>query len=201
MPIALIAGGGIICCVYVLYYIGIMGAVKGETLINYGAEGINIAFGNILGDWGELLCAFVAVSCFGALNALVMGSGRAFYELALGRKDGKLPSVATSFIAGGVVSLLWLIYLFVSQTDFSNRFCFDSSALPVVSIYAVYIPILWKCALRKNRSGTALLYIAGICACLFALICGISAQRQGAVSYALLLVSVMLFGSLFRNKK
>ena len=38
-----------------------MGAVSSETLLNYGSDGIKIAFSNILGKASGLLLAFVAV--------------------------------------------------------------------------------------------------------------------------------------------
>ena len=193
LPLALIIGGLIISAVYILYYLGIMGAVSSATLANYGADGIKIAFSNILGEWGRLLTAFVAISCLGALNALVMGCERLSDEFF-----SKTPRY--SFWVGLITSLLWLFYLFGEQGEVLGRFRFDSSELPVVTIYALYIPIFLNFAKREKNIKSVILYTGGICASAFALLCGILAHAEEIISYAMVLLGIMLFGTLFYKK-
>ncbi|MBQ3023537.1 MAG: APC family permease [Clostridia bacterium] len=194
LPLALLIGGTLISAVYVLYYLGIMGAVKSETLINYGKDGINIAFSNILGRWGNLLTAFVAISCYGALNALVMGCGHATEEIF-----EKKPTHAYSI--GFIISLLWLVYLIGHQENVLARFRFDSTELPVVTIYALYIPIFLGFAKSEKNLKTTILCAGGICASLFAVLCGILAHTEEIVNYVTMLSSIMIFGSLFYKSK
>lgn len=193
LPIALLIGGVIISAVYILYYLGIMGAVSSETLVNYGADGIRIAFANILGRWGSLLTAFVAISCLGALNALVMGFGRLANEFF-----SKTPR--RSFWICLITSSAWLFYLLGEQGNVLGKFQFDSTELPVVTIYALYIPIFFKFAKKEKSIKAIILYTGGICASAFALFCGALAHMHELLSYAMVLTGIMLFGSLFRKK-
>lgn len=183
LPIALIVGGILIAMVYVLYYMGIMGAVKNETLINYGGDGIKTAFSNILGRWGRLLCIFVAVSCYGALCALAMGCGYVTSEVF----DKKINH---AYFMGVIISFLWLFYLITNQNG--GCFRFDSSELPVVTIYALYIPIFFSFLKKKRKIKTTILCCGGIIASLFAVVCGIYAHSNEILSYGAVLVSILL---------
>ncbi len=196
LPLALVVGGIIISAVYILYYFGIMGAVSSKTLINYGTEGIKIAFSNILGKWGSLLTAFVAISCYGALNALVMGSGYSAGEIF--EKKTK-----SAYFTGFLISLLWLVYLIAHQDgdDFAGRFRFDSTELPVVTIYALYIPVFFNFAKKKKNLKTAILCVGGICASLFATVCGILAHIGEIINYGMILFSIILFCDVFCKKR
>ena len=194
LPLALLIGGFIISAVYILYYLGVMGAVSSTTLANYGTEGIKIAFSNILGKWGSLLTAFVSISCVGALNALVMGCQSLTNEFF-----SKKPR--SSFLAGLTTSLLWLFYLLGEEGGGLGRFQFDSTELPVVTIYALYIPIFFSFAKKEKNKKSIILYAGGICACLFVLFCGVLAHAEELISYAMVLFGIMLFGTLFHKKR
>lgn len=184
LPRALVVGGSVITAVYIFYYLGIMGAVESKTLINYGAEGIKVAFSNILGRWGALLTTFVAISCFGALNSLVMGCSASNREI-FGEK--------APHFTGFIISILWLFYLFAQQGKWAGSSLFDSTELPVVTLYALYIPMFLSFAKSEKNARITLLCIGGICASLFAVICGTLAHRGEIISYILILLSIMLF--------
>ena len=85
LPIALLLGGVIIVVTYVAYYIGVSGGATVESLMNDGAT---VAFTNIFGNkLGLVLNLFIAISCMGTLNGLMVGSTRAMYAMAA-RKEG-----------------------------------------------------------------------------------------------------------------
>lgn len=191
LPRALVIGGGVITAVYILYYLGIMGAVSSRTLINYGTEGIKIAFSNVLGRWGKLLTVFVAISCLGALNSLVMGCGN-----SVGEVFGKKAS-----FTGCIISLFWLFYLFGEQGGALGKFRFDSTELPVVTVYALYIPIFFSFAKSERNIKTNLLCFCGICASLFAVICGVLSHTGELSGYFAILFSLFLFSSIFCKKR
>ncbi len=194
LPRALVIGGVIIAAVYILYYLGIMGAVSSQTLINYGTEGIKIAFSNILGRWGAFLTMFVAISCYGALNALVMGCGNSVGEVFEKRS-------LSPYFTGFIISIFWLFYLFGEQGGSVGNFHFDSTELPVVTIYALYIPIFISFAKSEKNLKTMLLCLSGICASFFAVICGFLAHIGELSSYLAMLLSVFFFSSIFRKKR
>lgn len=213
LPFALIIGGVLVSAVYVLYYMGIMGAVPAEVLINYGADGIKTAFAAVLGNTAAaLLSAFVAISCMGALNGTMMGCGRAMYEVSLSG-NGPAPKLfsqlmpscgmpVASFVIGLVFGIIWLFFLFgaqISETPLFSVFSFDSSELPVVTIYALYIPIFVSFIKKKKTLKSILVVALGICACVFTIICGIIAHGRDVVDYLFVLAAIMLAGAIFKK--
>ena len=152
LPIALLVGGIIIVVTYIAYYVGVAGGATVETLMSDGAT---TAFTNIFGTkLGLVLNLFIAISCMGTLNGLMVASTRAMYAMAA-RKEGPRPEVfghldqhtnmpANSAIVGLLMCALWLVYFFganLGAFQWFGIFSFDSSELPIVTIYAFYIPI------------------------------------------------------------
>lgn len=152
LPIALIAGGIIIIAVYIFYYIGVAGGADVATLQKDGAT---VAFTNVFGNvLGNILNLFVAVSCMGTLNGLMLGCTRGLYSVAV-RGYGPAPKVysevskqtnmpTNSSIFGVLLCAFWLLYFFganLTPKSWFGLFSFDSSELPIVTTYALYIPI------------------------------------------------------------
>ena len=163
LPKALLWGSIVIISIYILYFIGVAGAASTTDLINGGAT---VAFNNIFGNvGGTILTVFVMVSCLGTLNGLTMGSTRAMYGIAT-RDCGPRPNTfknvdsqtdmpANSCFVGLLCCSLWLLYFFGANltTPWFGLFSFDSSELPIITIYAFYIPIFinW---MRKQKEET-----------------------------------------------
>lgn len=155
LPIALVLGGIIIVAVYLFYYIGIAGGAHVSTLINEGtASAFTTVFGNVLGN---ILNLFVAVSCLGTLNGLLIGCIRGMYSLSvrnMGPKVNLMKQVdsascmpANSCIVGLVIIITWLVYFYganLAPESWFGKFSFDSSELPIITIYGLYIPIFIK---------------------------------------------------------
>ena len=154
LPIALVVGGIIIIAVYVFYYIGVAGGTSVDNLINDGAT---VAFTSVFGKvFGNILNLFVAVSCMGTLNGLMLGTTRGLYSVAV-RGYGPAPKTfsevsentnmpTNSSVFAVLVCAIWLAYFFganltPSGTSWFGLFSFDSSELPIITIYAFYIPI------------------------------------------------------------
>lgn len=155
LPIALISGSIIIVLVYVFYYIGVAGGTTVDTLRHDGAT---TAFVNVFGNvFGNILNLFVAVSCLGTLNGLLLGNTRGMYSLAVrgyGPKPHIIKNVDTqtnmpsnSAIIGLFIVAFWLLFFYganLTPNGWFGHFNFDSSELPIVTIYAFYIPIFIK---------------------------------------------------------
>ena len=74
LPLALTIGGIVIAAVYILYYIGVAGGASNQQLIDQGAT---VAFTNIFGGvLGNILNLFIAISCIGTMNGLMLGCTR-----------------------------------------------------------------------------------------------------------------------------
>ncbi len=162
LPIALILGGIIIIAIYLFYYIGIAGGAPVTTLMESGTtSAFTTVFGNVLGN---ILNLFVAVSCLGTLNGLLIGCIRGMYSISVrgyGPKVDLMKQVdpasgmpSNSCIIGLVIVAAWLVYFYganLTATPWFGKFSFDSSELPIITIYALYIPMFIQ-FMRKEKN-------------------------------------------------
>jgi APA family basic amino acid/polyamine antiporter len=158
LPIALSLGGVIIIGAYVLYYLGVLGLSDSNTLIN---EGTSAAF-KYFGDAIAVIVNFLVVfSCLGTLNGLTVACTRGMYSLAV-RNQGIKPDMfvevdrktnmpANSSVFGLMMSAFWFVYFLGSQFfGWFGEFGFDSSELPIITIYPIYVPML-ICFMIKEK--------------------------------------------------
>ena len=189
LPLALVIGSFIVVIAYVMYYIGVAGGATNAVLMEQGAT---TAFTNIFGGiGGTILNVFIVISCLGTLNGLMLAVTRSMYAIAA-RNEGPSPklfiqidpctnTVTNSSVWGLLVSVLWLVYFYgANLTDgWFGLFNFDSSELPIVTIYAMYIPMLiaW---MKKEKDESAfrrfVLPSAAILACIFMIFAAVYAH-------------------------
>ena len=165
LPKALLIGTVIVAVVYVVYYIGLSGAIDSATLMANAQSGAKSAFMNVFGQVGGIaIFAFVSISCWGTCNGLMMAVTRGMYDLAADGENEKLamfrnidpttnmPTNSTVF--GIFVSGLWLVYFYGANltAGWFGPFCFDSSELPIITLYALYIPIYFSLMKRNDLS-------------------------------------------------
>ena len=162
LPIALTFGTLSIVVIYILYFISLTGAASVDTLIN---EGSPQAFINVFGALGgTVFNAFIVVSCLGTLNGLMLASTRGLYSLAV-RNQGPNPKmfsqidkVSNAPTNSGIIALLvcslWLFYFFganLYEKPLFGLFSFDSSELPIITTYLVYIPIFVTFIIKEAK--------------------------------------------------
>ena len=166
LPIALVLGGVIIIAIYLFYYMGVAGGASVETLMNDGATtAFTTVFGNV---FGNILNLFVAVSCLGTLNGLLIGCIRGMYSISvrnMGPKVNLMKQIdpasgmpSNSCIVGLVIVAAWLVYFYganLTAKPWFGVFSFDSSELPIITIYALYIPMFIQ-FMRKAKELSAL---------------------------------------------
>lgn len=162
LPIALISGGIIIIAIYIFYYIGVAGGASVETLREAGAtEAFITVFGNV---FGNVLNLFVAISCLGTLNGLMVGCIRGFYSIAvrgygpMNKKMRQLDTETKLPANSSIVALLiiagWLLYFYGANLvpkGWFGYFNFDSSELPIITIYAFYIPVFIMFMIKEKK--------------------------------------------------
>ncbi len=156
LPIALVLGAIIVVAAYVLYYVGLAGGAAVDEL--KGDNGTIKAFSNVFGGvGGTLLNICIVISCLGTLNGLMVGATRGMYSMAargegprpklFGQIDKETNMTTNSSIWGLFVCAFWLLYFYGANLTgpWFGPFSFDSSELPIVTIYAMYIPmfIMW----------------------------------------------------------
>ena len=217
LPRALVIGSLIVVAVYVAYYIGLAGALDSAVMMENGQEGAKLAFQNIFGQvGGAAIFVFVVVSCWGTCNGLTMSVCRGMYDLAVDSESDKLkmfknidPTTGmptNSTVIGLLVTGLWLVYFYganLAPTGWFGPFCFDSSELPIITLYLLYIPIFLKLMSLKNLNGFKR-YVAPVLAILcslFMCFACIYTYKMKVVFYLIVFVVVMLAGSFFKGKK
>ena len=166
LPIALVGGCSVIVVIYVLYFIGLAGAVNIDTLNSSGDSIADIAIKALFGSFaGTILKVFIVVSCVGTLNGLMVTSCRSQYFIAV-RNQGflrdKMAKISSKFhmpmysgFFGLLLVFLWFIYFFYGYLKQGTwLFNFDSSELPILTTYALYIPIYigYIKELKKTRA-------------------------------------------------
>ncbi len=191
LPTALVVGSIIVVFAYVLYYIGVAGGATNEVLIN---EGATTAFKNIFGTvGGAFLNICIVISCLGTLNGLMLGVTRGMYAIS-NRGEGPNPELfsqidkstnmtTNSSIWGIFVCGFWLLYFYganlTTGAGWFGLFNFDSSELPIITIYAFYIPMLVMWIRKEKELGIFkrfILPILSILACSFMIFAAIYAH-------------------------
>ena len=217
LPKALILGGIVIAAVYIFYYIGVAGGATNQQLIDQGAT---VAFINIFGGvLGNVLNLFIVISCLGTTNGLMLGCTRCIYSLAA-RGEGPAPDVfsqidektnmpSNSGIFALMVTAAWFLYFYLSNLacTWTGPFVFDSTELPIITIYLMYLPILIQW-MRKEKEQNALrrfvLPILALCGSVFMVIACIFSHGMGCLWYMIVFAVVMAIGWLVdisRKKK
>jgi APA family basic amino acid/polyamine antiporter len=217
LPIALTLGSLIVVFIYIFYYIGLAGAVPTETLMESGQNGAKVAFMNIFGNvWGTLIFVFVIISCLGTLNGLMMGNCRSMYAIAA-RGQGPLPKVfsqvdkatnmaTNSSIFGVLMAGFWLLYFYGANLTepWFGPFCFDTSELPIITLYGAYIPVFILFMKKEREMGAFKRFVMptlSILSCLFMVIAAVIAHKMAVVYYLIIFAVIMLIAIPFRKTR
>ena len=228
LPLALVIGSFIVVIAYVMYYIGVAGGATNAVLIE---EGATTAFTNIFGGvGGAILNICIVISCLGTLNGLMVAVTRGMYSIAA-RNEGPSPKlfgqidpvtnmVTNSSVWGLFISAVWLIYFYGANLTegWFGYFNFDSSELPIVTIYAMYIPIFIVWMKKEKDEGVFkrfVLPIAAMVACGFMVFAAIyahgitpflQAQAESKFScpvlfYCIVFAAFMIAGAIFKTPR
>ena len=229
LPLALVIGTSAIVIVYITYFIALAGGADVTTLMNDGAPQ---AFINIFGNvGGTILNAFIVISCLGTLNGLMLACTRGLYSLAV-RDQGPKPEALSqvdkatnmptnSGIIAVLVCALWLFHFYganLVDSPIFGFFNFDSSELPIITTYAVYLPIFIMFIIKEGKKdkikNIILPVLATIC-CLFMIFAAVYSHgiiplkeslKEGSfscpvLSYLILFAIIMGIGLLLNIKK
>src|SRR5665647_3301336 len=212
LPIALVLGSIVVMATYILYYVGLAGAVTNETMMAGGEEGAKLAFETIFGGAaGTLIFVFVIISCLGTLNGLMLGCTRGMYSIAA-RNEGPRPEMfkqidpvtnmpTNSSIFGVLLCGFWLLYFYGANltAPWFGFFCFDSSELPIVTIYASYIPIFIAMIRKEKDLSTfkrVIMPSIALIGCVFMIVAAIFSHKMAVVAYLIIFAVIMGFGAL-----
>jgi basic amino acid/polyamine antiporter, APA family len=111
-----------------------------------------------------------------------------------------------SSIFGLLLCGIWLFFFYGANltNPWFGFFCFDSSELPIVTIYAMYIPIFFMMIKREkdlsffNRFVAPTVALAG---CVFMIVAACFSHKMAVVAYLVIFAVIMGIGAMFANKK
>ena len=228
LPLALIIGAFIVVVAYIMYSVGVAGGASNQVLMD---EGATVAFSNIFGKvGGTLLNICIVISCLGTLNGLMVASTRGMYAIAarnegpsprmFGQVDPATNSVTNSSIWGLFICAIWLVYFYGANltSGWFGLFNFDSSELPIVTIYGMYIPMYIMWMVKEKDMGLVKRFVlptVAIAASLFMVFAAVyahgitpylNAKANGQFScpvlfYLIVYAAIMLLGFVCNRKK
>lgn len=228
LPRALVIGTAIIMVIYITYFIGLSGGAPIEVL---RLEGATAAFKSLFGSVGSvILNAFIVVSCLGTLNGLMLANTRSLYSLSV-RDSGPKPKMFSQIdpqtnmpVNSSALTLLfcgaWFFYFYGANltNPIFGVFSFDSSELPIITIYALYIPIFIMFIVKEGKKSVfknIVMPIFAVCASLFMIFVAIYAHgivkfREAKVAgefafpvlfYLIVFAVIMIIGALLYKRK
>jgi len=209
LPRALLWGSLIVVFIYIVYYIGLAGAVDNETMMAGGETAAKIAFMKVFSKLGAGVFALIVISCYGVLNGLMMANVRGLYSLAIRGKGynpkmfaqvDKVTNMPTNAaVFGLLLAGWWLLYFYGANltAPWFGPFCFDTSELPIITIYAMYIPIfLVMIKKEKDLSGfkRVVMPVIAIAGAIFMIIAAIFSHQMAVVFYLIVFAFVIAIG-------
>lgn len=214
LPKALVLGTIFIVAIYILYYIGLAGAVSNADMMASGETGAKLAFTTVFSNiGGTLIFVFVVISCFGTLNGLMLACTRGVYAMAT-RNRGFKPEVfkqvdihtnmpTNSSIFGVLVAAAWLLYFYganLADTSWFGSLSFDSSELPIITLYLSYIPIFIIFMMKEKDLPAFKRFVMpslAVCGCIFMCVAAVAAHGKAVIGYLVIFAIIMFIGAMY----
>ncbi len=217
LPRALVMGAFVVVATYILYYIGITGAVSPQELMASGEAGAKMAFQRVFGTAaGTIVFVMIVISCLGTLNGLMLACCRSLYSLAV-RNEGPRPDLfrqvdpvtnmpSNSAVFSLMINAAWLLFFYGANLGggWFGNFNFDSSELPIITIYGMYVPIFIQFMRKATDLGAfkrIIMPALGLLGCLFMVYAAFAGHGVSTVlHYLIIFVVIMAVGNYFYFK-
>lgn len=217
LPRALVLGSFIVVATYILYYIGLNGAVTTQELMASGEAAAKMAFQRVFGRAaGTGVFVLIVISCLGTLNGLMLSNCRSFYAIAVrgqgprpdlfGRVDPATNMPGSSAALSLLFAAFWLLYFYGANLTggWFGPFCFDSSELPIITLYGMYV-IMFVQFMRKARdlNGFKRFFMPALalCGCFFMVYAAIAGYGIKVFYYLIVYAVFMVVGNCFYRKQ
>lgn len=222
LPIALIVGAIIIIAVYLLYFLGLTGALSTEDMLKVNAGQVSgslpqNAFTALFKSpaFGTIIMVFVIISCLGTMNGLMLGCCRGFYSISarnVGPKPGMFGELSketnmpqSSSILGLLLCFVWLVqweFFFMNPTGKIPAFwCWESDEVSIITLYAFYIPIFIAMMVKGKDLNVVKRFILptlGVACCCFMCFCAYDGYKANGQIWSYLIVfSIIMFVGFF----
>ena len=218
LPLALVIGSVIVVATYLFYYVGLSGAVTTGEMMESGEQAAKLAFQRLFGQAaGTGVFVLIVVSCLGVLNGLMLACCRGMYAIAV-RGEGPRPELfaqvdlvthmpVNSSVLGLALCGFWLLYFYganLTESSWFGPFTFDTSEIPIITLYAFYIPIFFQILRRERDLGfvrRVLTPVLALCGCVFMVYAAFAAHGAAVWYYLVVFGAVMLLGAYFGRKR
>lgn len=213
LPKALFIGSLIVVGIYITYYLGLSGVLENSVFIEQGDHAVSLAVSKLFGSFaGTVLVVFVIVSCLGTLNGLTMGLSRGLYSIAY-RGRGPFPKFFSevddatnaprrSSVFGLVIAALWLLVWYGNFNWFGEGNFFDTSELPIGTLYAVYVALyIWLMRTFKELNFIQRFVIPGLATCGALFIIYTAVQKDFFIYFLAIMVVILVLGYFVDNKR
>ena len=165
---------------------------------------------------GTGVFVLIVVSCLGVLNGLMLACCRGMYAIAV-RGEGPRPELfaqvdpvthmpVNSSVLGLALCGFWLLYFYganLTESSWFGPFTFDTSEIPIITLYAFYIPIFFQILRRERDLGfvrRVLTPVLALCGCVFMVYAAFAAHGAAVWYYLVVFGAVMLLGAYFGRK-
>jgi basic amino acid/polyamine antiporter, APA family len=163
LPLALTSGAFIIISVYLLYNLGLAGAISNQQFVEQGNGAINLGVNSLFGSLAStILILFVVISCLGTLNGLTLAATRGLFSLGI-RGQGLKPETFTvtnsktdaptnSIIGAFIIVIFWFVVWFGNFQGYWGAFM-DTSELPIALMYGLFVSLyIWMMVAFKKET-------------------------------------------------
>ena len=225
LPLALVFGGIFCTVIYILYVYSMSATLSTSEIIAVGDNLPKVAFSNMFGNVvGNIIMAFIVVSCLGTANGMTLCTMRGLYSLAV-RDEGPMPDELSkvdkktgmpihSCLIGIALEVFWFFQ--ASTLFFQGPLAFNGTGSPswlfaweadevcVITMYALYIPIFIQ-VIRKevglNFVVRFILPVLAIIAAIFMCYCAYIAYGIQAIYYLIFFIVCQGIGMYFYKKR
>ena len=183
-----------------------------------GENGVRIAFQRLFGEGaGTIVFVLIVISCLGTLNGLTLANVRGMYSMAkkghgpnpelFSQVDASTNMPANSAIISLLLAAFWLLYFYgvALGGGWFGKFSFDSSELPIITLYGMYIPMFINYIRINKEANIFNRFIMPILATLGSLLMILAAFKAYGIStvfyYLIVYAAFMIVGNIFYNKK
>lgn len=173
IPRAIVIGTSSVALLYLLNFIGVMGLIPNEQLVNSNAPYADVAQYIFGGNWHLLISILASIVCIGTLNAWILTSSQIALGLGI---DGFMPKIFTKKnkcnapIYGIIISCLGIVPLLILTAN-NNLYqqvvnIIDISVIAFIFVYGLSVLSFIKILYQENNK-SVVKYLIAIFALLF----------------------------------
>ena len=151
----------------------------------------------------QMIIEFFCTRCMYSLAIRGEGPDPEMYSLV----DSKTNMPGNSAVFALLVTGVWFLYFYLTNLAcvWTGPFVFDSTELPIITIYLMYLPILFQWMRKEKDQNVVRRFVLPILATggsIFMVIASVFSHRWGCFWYLIVFTVVMVIGALVeRNRK